>query len=279
MHTMQAQLSKIVKTALEEDIGSGDVTTESTVAEEQILEGKFIAKADGIIAGLQIAALVFNLLDKDVKLEPKIADGKPVGKGDVIAAISGPGRAILSGERVALNFLQRMSGIAGVTRKYVDSVRGTNAVILDTRKTAPGLRLMDKMAVAIGGGQNHRFGLFDMVLIKDNHITAAGSIRKAVEQVRSKLHKQLQIEVEVKNNAELEEALSLNADRILLDNMTIGQISEAVKITDNKIPLEASGNISLRNVRAYAGTGVDYISIGRLTHSVEALDISLLINW
>ena len=199
-------------------------------------------------------------------------------KGVEIARITGQGRAILSGERVALNLLQRMSGIATLTRQFVEAVRGTSAVILDTRKTMPGLRMLDKCAVRLGGGQNHRFGLYDMVMIKDNHIAAVGSITQAVAQVRAHDQQRRPIEVEVKNLEELAETLPLNVDRILLDNMTPAMMRDAVRLTNRRVPLEASGNVSLENVAAIAATGVDYISIGKLTHSAKALDISLLLS-
>jgi nicotinate-nucleotide pyrophosphorylase (carboxylating) len=197
----------------------------------------------------------------------------------LIARLSGPGYALLSGERVALNFIQRMSGIATLTRRFVEAVGGTPAIILDTRKTAPGLRVVDKWAVRLGGGQNHRFGLYDMVLIKDNHIAVAeGSITEAVVRVRARDERRLNIEVEVRNLAELREALELKVQRILLDNMTTDEMREAVRLADGRIPLEASGNITLANVAEVAQTGVDYISVGALTHSVQALDISLLLD-
>jgi nicotinate-nucleotide pyrophosphorylase (carboxylating) len=228
-----------------------------------------------VVAGLGVVGLTFLLVDEAVQFTPLIADGDQVGIGQEIATVDGPGQALLSGERVALNFLQRMSGIATLTRRFVEAVQGTSAVILDTRKTAPGLRPLDKWAVRLGGGQNHRFGLYDMVLIKDNHIAAVGSISEAVTRVRAKDKRGRPIEVEVKTLAELKEALPLGVDRIMLDNMSLAEMREAVQLTDGRVPLEASGNVSLENVAAIAATGVDYISIGMLTHSVEALDISL----
>jgi nicotinate-nucleotide pyrophosphorylase (carboxylating) len=261
-------IEPIVRGALDEDIGDGDVTTLSTIPAEATLDGRFIAKASGVIAGLAVAQLTFALVDERVRFTSHVADGDRVSKGEVFATISGPGRALLTGERVALNFLQRMSGIATLTRRFVEAMRGTRAVILDTRKTAPGLRLL-------GGGQNHRIGLYDMVLIKDNHIAAVGGITEAVKRVRAADDRRRPIEVEVKTLAELEETLALNVDRILLDNMSLDQMREAVRLTNGRTPLEASGNITLDNVAAVAATGVDYISAGSLTHSVKALDISL----
>ncbi len=264
-----------VRRALDEDIGDGDVTTLSTIPADAMLDGRFIVKEAGIIAGLAVAQHVFEQVDKRVKLTPLVVDGDPVSQGDVVAAISGPCRALLSGERVALNFLQRMSGVATLTRRFVEAVKGTRAVILDTRKTAPGLRLLDKWAVRLGGGQNHRIGLYDMVLIKDNHIAAVGSIPETVARVRANDDRRRPIEVEVTSLAQLQEVLPLNVDRILLDNMGLAEMREAVRIAAGQTPLEASGNVRLDNVADIAATGVDYVSIGALTHSVRALDISL----
>ena len=264
------QVQTIVALALREDIGDGDVTTLCTISPTATLSGQFIAKEAGVVAGLGVVGLTFLLVDEAVQFTPLIADGDQVEIGQEIATVDGPGQALLSGERVALNFLQRMSGIATLTRRFVEA-----AVILDTRKTAPGLRPVDKWAVRLAGGQNHRFGLYDMVLIKDNHIAAVGSISEAVTRVRAKDKRGRPIEVEVKTLAELKEALPLGVDRIMLDNMSLAEMREAVQLTDGRVPLEASGNVSLENVAAIAATGVDYISIGMLTHSVEALDISL----
>ncbi len=275
---MLIEAKSIILRALAEDIGDGDVTTLSTVPAEAMLEGTFIAKESGVVAGLEVIKLTFALLDERVKLTTHVADGEVVQVKQVIATIKGPGQAILSGERVALNFLQRMSGIATLTHRFVEAVQGTKAMILDTRKTAPGLRLFDKWAVRIGGGQNHRIGLYDMVLIKDNHIAAVGNITETVARVRAEDKRQRPIEVEVKNLTELQEALELKVDRILLDNMTPHEMRQAVQLTAGRIPLEASGNVSLENVATIASTGVDYISTGMLTHSVKALDISLLLK-
>ena len=272
---MNPAVIPIIQRALDEDIGDGDVTTLCTVSPETMLVGQFIAKEAGIIAGLEVAKLTFSLMDDRVRFISLVADGDQVEAGKVIAEVSGPGRALLSGERVALNFLQRMSGIATLTRHFVEAVQDASAVILDTRKTAPGLRPLDKWAVRLGGGQNHRFGLYDMVLIKDNHIAAVGSISEAVARVRAQDEQERAIEVEVTTLAELREALELDLDRILLDNMSLGEMREAVRMAGGRIPLEASGNVTLENVADIAATGVDYISIGMLTHSARALDISL----
>ncbi len=274
-HARAVDIEHIIHNALAEDIGSGDVTASGTIPAHAVLRGQFLAKADGVVAGLAVVQRVFALLDPGVVVELLVRDGDAIRRGQVIATIQGPGRAILMGERVALNLVQRMSGIATLTRQYVTAVAGTRAVILDTRKTAPGLRVLDKWAVRLGGGQNHRFGLFDMALIKDNHIAAAGSIRAAVALVRASDEQQRPIEVEVTNLAQLQEALTLPVDRIMLDNMSLAQMAEAVHLTGGRIPLEASGNVNLETVAAIAATGVDYISSGALTHSVQALDISL----
>lgn len=273
-----------IQRALEEDVGDGDVTTLCTVASAASYEGQLIAKATGVVAGLEVARLTFDLVallhgDRHpVTFQAHVADGKWVERGAVMATVHGPGQVLLTAERTALNFLQRMAGIATLTARYVDAVRGTKAKILDTRKTAPGLRALDKWAVALGGGTNHRHGLYDMVLIKENHVAAAGGIRAAVERVRRQDRRQRPIEVEVRSLAELIEALPLGLDQIMLDNMDLAQMSEAVHMTNGKTPLEASGNVSLSTVADIAATGVDFISVGKLTHSVEAFDISFLLN-
>lgn len=268
----------LIQQSLAEDLGDGDVTTKCIIPQTSQSRGRILAKTPGIIAGLGLFQRVFFTLDKSVLVTPLVCDGDWVERGVVIATITGPTCVLLSGERTALNFLQRMSGIATLTRQYVAAVVGTQAIILDTRKTAPGLRLADKWAVQLGGGQNHRIGLYDMVLIKENHIAAAGSITAAVNCVRQNDPCGRAIEVEVTNLDELREALSLNVDRIMLDNMNPAQMKEAVTLTVGRIPLEASGNVNLDTVRTIAATGVDYISIGALTHSVKAMDISFLLD-
>ena len=260
--------------ALGEDIGSGDVTTLATIPADLHYAGTMLAKASGVIAGLEVARAVFDTVDPTITFAPLVADGDLVAPGTRIAQVDGPARGLLMGERVALNFLQRMSGIATITQRYVSAVNGTRAKILDTRKTVPGLRLLDKWAVNLGGGYNHRIGLYDMAMIKDNHIAAAGGITAAVERVRDQWGKQLLVEVEVKNLDELHEALPLPIDQIMLDNMGLADMRRAVEIVAGRVPLEASGNVTLETVAAIAATGVDYISVGKLTHSVEALDIS-----
>jgi nicotinate-nucleotide pyrophosphorylase (carboxylating) len=274
-------IKSIVQRALDEDLGDGDVTTLCTIPADATLTGRFIAKAEGIIAGLEVARLTFALIDERVQADFSIRDGDVVSKGQVFGTVSGPTRTLLSGERTALNFLQRMSGIATMTHQFVEAVKPHKAIILDTRKTAPGLRLLDKWAVKLGGGENHRIGLFDMVLIKNNHITAVGSISAAINRVRECDDRHRPIEVEVRTLDELREALALQPDRILLDNMNLDQMREAVEIAAKRVPgvpLEASGNVTLETVNAIAATGVDFISSGALTHSVKALDISLTLG-
>jgi nicotinate-nucleotide pyrophosphorylase (carboxylating) len=272
------QMKRAVQWALAEDIGSGDITSLVILPEKKGVNGRFLAKAPGIIAGLEIVQLIFCLVDERVEFVPLVEDGDAVEKGDVIATITGLGQSVLSGERVALNFLQRMSGIATMTLAFVTAVRPHRAIVLDTRKTAPGLRLFDKTAVRLGGGQNHRFGLYDMALIKENHIAAAGSITQAVQRLRECDEQKRPIEVEVTNLTELKEAVGLHVDRIMLDNMSLAEMREAVAVVNGRVPLEASGNVSLQTIKAIAATGVDYISVGALTHSVQALDISLLLE-
>jgi nicotinate-nucleotide pyrophosphorylase (carboxylating) len=267
-------IRRCIRRALEEDIGTGDVTTDSIVPADAVLRGRITSKQSGVVAGLEIARAVFEELSSAVVVDANCRDGGVVDAGTVLAEVRGSARALLTGERTALNFLGRMSGIATLTRQFVDVVAGTKAVILDTRKTAPGLRITDKLAVKLGGGQNHRAGLFDMVLIKDNHIDFAGSITAAVDRVRASGTK-LEIEVEVRTLDDLEEALELGVQRMLLDNMTIELMKEAVAINRGRAKLEASGNIGLGNVREVAETGVDFISVGALTHSAPVFDVSL----
>jgi len=263
-----------IRRALAEDIGSGDVTTNSIVPPNASLRGRIIAKQEGVVAGLQVAEAVWRTLNELVTFTPKVADGSRVENRTELAEVAGPARDLLTGERTALNFLGRMSGIATLTRQFVDAVAGTRAIILDTRKTVPGLRLADKLAVQMGGGQNHRTGLWDMVLIKDNHIDFAGSLTAAVTRVRE-AGVQVEIEVEARTLNDVREALSLGVERILLDNMTFETMREAVQITAGRAKLEASGNVSLENVLEVARTGVDYISVGALTHSPKVFDVSL----
>jgi nicotinate-nucleotide pyrophosphorylase (carboxylating) len=270
-------ISHIIQTALDEDIGSGDITGLSILPEDHVARGTIVAREEGILAGLEVAQRTFLTSDSRIDFNRTCSDGDTISRGTIIAKIEGPGRPVIGAERVALNFLQRMSGIATLTRSFVERVSGTRVKILDTRKTAPGLRLLDKWAVRLGGGFNHRAGLYDMILIKENHIAIAGGIGEAITRARS-YRRDVKIEVEVRNLNELGEALEYKPDRILLDNMNTETLREAVKRTAGSVSLEASGNITLDTVAAVAETGVDFISIGALTHSVRALDISLLID-
>ncbi|HSP32849.1 MAG TPA: carboxylating nicotinate-nucleotide diphosphorylase [Thermoanaerobaculia bacterium] len=265
-------IRKLVQRALDEDLP--DITAEAIFDASDRGTAEFVIKAPGVIAGLEFAELTFAILDSSARFLARVEDGAHVKPGDVVAEVNASVVALLSGERTALNFMQRASGIATATRLYVDAVAGTNAKIYDTRKTAPGLRLLDKYAVAAGGGENHRMGLFDMFLVKNNHIDRAGSIRAVVKRIRATDAKQ-RVMVEVRNFDELDQALAVEPDFILLDNMTADQMREAVGRTNGRVPLEASGNITLDTIRAAAETGVDRISIGALTHSVKALDISM----
>ncbi len=271
--------SHLIQLALREDLGeAGDLSSKATLPDDTRLRGRIVAKADGVIAGLPLVTMVYKQVDPTVEVRLMIHDGDAVERGTLVAEIEGKGQSVLTGERVALNFLQRLSGIATLTAQFVGAVKGTKTVILDTRKTTPGWRLLEKYAVTQGGGQNHRIGLYDMVMIKDNHIDGAGSITKAVEAVRAyQAASGVPIEVEVRNLDELREVLSLNVDRVLLDNMSDDQMREAVAITNGHVKLEASGNMNLQRVASVAATGVDYISVGALTHSAPALDLSMKI--
>jgi nicotinate-nucleotide pyrophosphorylase (carboxylating) len=271
---VQAEILESLKRALNEDIRSGDATTDSIVPDRARLSGQIIAKQDGIVAGLDVAQEAFLLLSDHITFAAKAEEGARVSNGAVMADVSGAARALLTGERTALNFLGRMSGIATLTRKFVGAIAGTEATILDTRKTAPGLRAADKLAVLRGGGQNHRFGLFDMILIKDNHIDFAGSLTEAVRRARAS-NANLEIEVEARTLDDVQEALELGVRRILLDNMKPETLRAAVKLNRGRATLEASGNVTLENVREIAETGVDFISVGALTHSAPVFDASL----
>ncbi|MBA3376925.1 MAG: carboxylating nicotinate-nucleotide diphosphorylase [Actinobacteria bacterium] len=266
-------LDRVVQAALAEDVGAGDVTTEATVDADALGTAELLLKETGVVSGLSAVEAVFLALDPDVRVEALVEDGTFVEHMTVVAVVSGPLRAILTGERVALNFLARLSGIATLTRSYVDAVAGTGVAILDTRKTTPGLRLLEKHAVACGGGTNHRFGLDDAVLVKDNHLAAAGSVSAAVERLRATTD--LPIEVECDTLAQVAEALAAQVDAILLDNMTPDDLLAAATLARGRARLEASGGITLDNVSAIAETGVDQISIGALTHSARSLDVSL----
>ena len=266
-------VERIVLAALAEDIGAGDVTTDATIPADAVGVADLLVKEAGVVCGVRVAETTFRALDPDIRFEAIASDGDVVDPPAVVARISGSERAILTGERVALNFLGRLSGIATLTRRYVDAVEGTDASVLDTRKTTPGLRELEKYAVACGGGRNHRFGLDDAVLVKDNHVRAAGSVSAAVELVRAATA--LPIEVECDTLDQLAEALDIGVGAILLDNMSLDQLREAVDLTGGRARLEASGGVTLDTIRAIAETGVDEISVGALTHSARSLDVSL----
>jgi nicotinate-nucleotide pyrophosphorylase (carboxylating) len=266
----------LIELAVAEDIGPGDATSNAVIDPSGSLRGSIVAKQAGIVAGLPIAQAVFTRVDAALHLEANVRDGAAVLEGGVLAQVSGPGSKLLAAERIALNFIQHLSGIATYTQSFVRAVEGSKAVILDTRKTHPGYRLLEKYAVRMGGGQNHRSNLHEMILIKDNHIAAAGGISAAVERARA-AYPRLPIEVEVERMDQLDEALTLDVDRIMLDNMNPAEMREAVCLAAGRTPLEASGNVDLVYVAEVAATGVDYISIGALTHSAPAFDVSLRI--
>ncbi len=271
-----ALVDAAVKSALAEDLGLvGDLTTNATVAAATQADARIAARKPGIVAGLQLAEAAFHELDPEVRFDITVADGDRVAAGGVIATVSGNARALLTAERVALNYVGRLSGIATLTRRYVDAVAGTNAKIADTRKTTPGLRAFEKYAVRCGGGHNHRTGLFDAILIKDNHIVAAGGLEPAIEAARATAGHMVKIEVEVDTLEQLQEVLKHKVDAILLDNMTPTQLKDAVKRVRGRAITEASGGVNLETVAAIAATGVDMISVGALTHSAPVLDIGL----
>jgi len=273
------KIKHLIELALSEDIGKGDLTSEATIEENLKAKGIIVAKEEGVIAGLEIAKMVFHQLDPHLVFESSFEDGKKVMKGEEVATLKGKVKSILSGERTALNFLQRLSGIATLTSKYLEKIKDTQVKILDTRKTTPGLRALEKYAVKMGGGENHRMGLFDMILIKENHIKAVGNISKAIQNAKAKYPNET-IEVETKNLDEVAEAMNSGADWIMLDNMSIEEINKAVKVirsSQKEIKIEASGGVNLNNVREIALTGINFISVGALTHSALALDFSLLL--
>lgn len=275
MYLNDIMLDKLIMNALSEDVGTGDITTESTIPETTRAHGLYKAKESGVLCGIGVAARVFELIDRDIEFTPLKRDGDRIEKGEIIAEVRGKATNVLTGERVGLNLMQRMSGIATRTAEAVAQVEGTGAKICDTRKTTPGLRVVEKYAVKVGGGTNHRFNLADGILIKDNHIVAAGSITNAVRAARANAPHTLKIEVEVETFDELNEALDAGADIIMLDNMSCEDMKKAVGIVNGRAVTEASGNMGDRNLKEVADCGVDLISIGALTHSVRSLDISL----
>lgn len=274
-----SRIGRLIEHALFEDIGFGDITSESLISEDQLGKAEFIVKESGIISGIDVVKVIFSIIDGQITFEPAVQDGSLVQSGVSIGSLHGPIRTILTGERVALNFLQRMCGIATLTHKYVHAVAGTKAKITDTRKTVPGLRVLDKKAVTDGGGVNHRFALDSMVLIKDNHIAAAGGIKNAIVRCKDYLRNQnieVKVEVETTSIAQVQETIATGGiDRIMLDNYSLDDMREAVRIIAGGYEVEASGGVNLQTVRLIAETGVDFISVGALTHSPKALDISL----
>ncbi|TXK78258.1 carboxylating nicotinate-nucleotide diphosphorylase [Paenibacillus sp. N3.4] len=274
-------IRKQIRQWLEEDIGTGDVTTLTTIPLEHVSKGIIHVKEDGILCGLSIAKEVFAVVDDSLRFEPKVAEGSSIKKGTVIAEVEGSTRSILLGERLSLNLMQRLSGIATKTREFVDALEGVPTRLVDTRKTTPGHRLLEKYAVRVGGGHNHRFGLYDAVMIKDNHIKGSGGIAQAVQAARQQIPHTMKIEVEVEDFDQLHQALEAGADIIMLDNMIPAKMKEAVSIIKDKAPhivVEGSGSVTPQTIKAMAETGVDVISVGRLTYSVAALDISLDLN-
>jgi len=272
------QIDQLIINALREDRPYEDITTENLIGKEQVSKGKIISKEDGIISGIEIFSRVFKILDLNIEIDFFKEDGDKISKGEVVGEIHGSTRNILIGERVALNFLQRLSGISSITNKMVKFIESENCILVDTRKTTPGLRYLEKYAVRMGGGKNHRFNLSDAVMIKDNHISAMGGITKAVDKINKVKSPMTKIEIEVKNIEEFKEALSLDVDVIMLDNMSIEEMKKAVNLNESKKLLEASGNIDENNIAEIAKTGVNIISCGGITHSVKAQDFSLIIE-
>ncbi|HEU0265833.1 MAG TPA: carboxylating nicotinate-nucleotide diphosphorylase [Geobacterales bacterium] len=271
-------VDRIIEQALYEDIFTGDITIAALLPEPTEVCGSIIAKEEMVVAGMDVAVRVFHQLDPSIRIESHCSDGQRIPVGHQMAGIAGDARMLLKGERVALNFLQRLSGIATLTARYVEAVAGTTTRIVDTRKTTPGLRILEKFAVRVGGGHNHRFGLYDGVLIKENHIAAAGGIAEAITRARHYIPHTLKIEIEVESLDQLQQALTAGADIIMLDNMTLEQMRQAVVMADHRAILEASGGMTLERVRQVAEAGVDIISVGALTHSARAMDISLLLE-
>lgn len=276
MNSKELQAAEtLIRLALDEDVANiGDITTDNLIPAETRRKAYMVAKADGVIAGLPIAEMVFRQLDQSLVWEPQVEEGAKVTNGTVLVRFEASYRALLTAERTALNFFQRLSGIATMAGKYAEAVKDTKTVILDTRKTLPGFRMLDKYAVKTGGATNHRIGLFDMVMIKDNHIEVAGGITPSVEQIKAKIPAEIKIEVETTTLEQVQEALNAGADIIMLDNMDNATMSKAVAMINGKAKVEASGNMTLERLKEVAATGVDYISIGALTHSVQAMDIS-----
>jgi nicotinate-nucleotide pyrophosphorylase (carboxylating) len=271
-------IKPLIELALKEDIGKGDITSDNIIPKDKIIESEIIAKENGIICGLDIIKLVYSMIDSGLIFKKKAKDGEKIRIGQKIASIKGNARSVLRGERIVLNFLSALSGTATTTRKYVDKIKKYNTKILDTRKTIPGFRVLQKYAVSVGGAKNHRMGLYDMVLIKDNHIETNGGIINSVLKIRKKIPKNVKIEVESENLKQVKEALDSGVDWIMLDNMSIENMKKAVKVIDGKTKIEASGGITLDNIEDIAKIGVDYISIGALTHSFTKIDFSMVVK-
>ena len=269
------RFDSIIKTALEEDLPQGDITSESVIDPDSFSEAIILAKEKGILAGIEVAHRVFQLIDNAVVFRKRLKDGQPFDPGQVLADLKGNSVSILKGERTALNFLQRLSGIATITHKFVEALKGSKTVILDTRKTTPGLRALEKYAVRMGGGKNHRFDLSEMVLIKDNHLRVVKSIATAVQRAREKVEREVEIEVEVSSLEEAEEAIESGANRVMLDNMDLEELKKVVPQLKGRVALEVSGKVSLAEIKELGSLGVDYVSIGSLTHSYKSIDISL----
>ena len=277
--TLMNQIEKIIENAIREDIGDGDHTTLASIPSDAVGKTELLVKQNGIIAGIEIAEKVFEKIDNSLKLDIFIKDGSKIKKGDIVLNVSGKVQSILQAERLVLNIMQRMSGIATQTNQYADKIKDLKTMVIDTRKTTPGIRILEKMAVKIGGGGNHRMGLYDMIMLKDNHIDFAGGIKKAIEATHdylSKINKNLKIEIEVRDFEELNQVLEVGKiDRIMLDNFTPEQTTKAVKLINNKYEIESSGGITIETLRDYALCGVDFISVGALTHQIMSLDLSL----
>jgi nicotinate-nucleotide pyrophosphorylase (carboxylating) len=269
------ELDNFIKAALKEDIALGDITTDSLIDRSSVSTAAYIAKDDGIVAGLFVSERVFKILDEGIEFVSKVNDGDKIKKGDIIAEIKGNTSALLKAERTSLNYLQHLSGISTKTNMFAEKLKGLKTKVVDTRKTTPGLRALEKYAVKMGGGSNHRFCLSDGVLIKDNHIKAAGGVKAAIEKVRANIPHTIKIEVETENIEQVKEALDAKADIIMLDNMNLDEMKNAVDLIDGRATVEASGNVNLESIRKIAETGVDIISVGELTHTVKAFDISM----
>ena len=272
-------IKPLIQIALKEDIGKGDITSNNIIPKDKVVESEIIAKEDGIICGLDVIRLVYRMIDSNLVFHKKVKDGEKIRVGQKIASVKGNARSVLSGERLVLNFLSALSGTATTTRKYVDKIKKYDTKILDTRKTIPGFRILQKYAVKVGGALNHRMGLYDMVLIKDNHIETNGGIKNSVLNIREKIPKSVKVEIEVESLEQVKEALEAGVDWIMLDNMSAENMKKAVKLINSKVKVEASGGITLNNIEEVAKVGVDYISIGALTHSFTKIDFSMVIKW